>query len=92
MRKLTEKEAERIAKRFNEVAPNARCSLCGHDDFGIPAAIVPLPIQENYPNPFGGASGGHIACAPLICNTCGNTYLLALRSLGGLDDLTEMKW
>jgi rubredoxin len=90
MPKFTEAEANRIAARFNQVAPNARCPLCGHQKFGVVPGVSPLPVQDLYPDPFGVAEkGGHLPCAPMVCQTCGFTFLIHLRTLGGLEDLIE---
>jgi hypothetical protein len=91
MSKLTPKDADRIAAVFNKKAPNARCPLCGHDDFGVPVGIVPVPILDIYPDLFGigRKSDNHYPCAPIICKTCGATFLINLRVLGDLDDLMD---
>lgn len=93
MHKITEKDAERIAARFKEVAPDAECPLCKNNDFNVPATVAIIPTEANYPNLFGGGRiDAHFACAPLICITCGNTFFLNIRGLGELDDIVAAKW
>ncbi len=90
MATFTEKEVNQIIKRFNEVAPEAKCSLCGKDDFGVLTGVISLELQEVYPSFFEKQKKGDLPCAALVCKTCGNTFLINLLIIGGLDDL--LKW
>lgn len=90
----TEKELERILECFNKVAPNARCPLCGKDSFGFVTGVAPIYIQNPYPDPWGIVpKDEHLPCVPLTCNTCGNMFLINIRTLGHgeLDDLVTYK-
>ena len=85
---ITQEKAARITNRFNQLLSSRgfheQCPLCGDSNFQVPLALVVLPVQEMYPDPFGvSPKGQHYACAPLICFTCGNTFLLNLKILDG---------
>jgi len=55
------------------------CAVCGHPDFTYTRGLVYL-IQQFGPAPM--LHGLPHACVALVCNNCGNTVLIGLKTLG----------
>lgn len=88
MSSFTNAEVKKVLEAFNEAAPNAKCSLCGSDNFQLYTGVITLPYQHQYPadpdNKLGLVLGGpNFPCVPIICGTCGNVYTVNLLILAG---------
>jgi hypothetical protein len=82
--KFTKKLHKEITEKFDEIAPEAACSLCGESDLEVIDGFVILPVHNYYPIMLRSLSSGdaEIPCVTMVCNTCSNTFLLNLLTLG----------
>ena len=92
--KFTPEVAKQIWARFDEVAPNARCPLCGSEQFTVANGFVDISVLDKYPTLLGPKGERGLPCAALICTICGNTFLLNLLTLKleKLLDIEPEKW
>ena len=76
----TRDAAQRIIDALIEKgATNARCSICGHDQWMV-GSYVPMFVTANVNKPsLGGPTYPLVA---LVCLTCGNTHFINLLQLG----------
>lgn len=78
---------EEVMKRILEAVQaklgqhDARCSLCGHNQWAIGSRFVVLSASKS---PRGMVLGGGegFPLVPIICQHCGNAHLLNLLVLG----------
>jgi hypothetical protein len=90
MSKFTPQVMQRIVEAVNRKIVGARCPLCGSLQFTVAEGFVPIPIQNEFPTIFASTSGRSLVAVALVCNQCGNTFLLNLNQLG-LGDLVSME-
>jgi hypothetical protein len=81
---------QRIADRIQEKAAGSvgPCPVCHHNQFILGSTFTPLSGSES---PTGASLGGRVyPMQPLICSTCGNTFLLNLVFLFSEAELAEL--
>lgn len=83
---FTPEQRDRVLKAIDErLAGREGCVLCGHGTLTLVA--TPMYLSDRLPNSFPSAPNIRILpCIVLVCDTCGNTHLLAMSRLG-LGDL-----
>jgi len=79
----------KIIKRFEELAPGAKCPLCGNEDWLLSDGIVFLVFQDKYP--MIKLSGQGLPLAAITCTKCGNTHMINLIHIGLGDVLGEIR-
>ncbi len=77
---------ERVIQALSEKIPNAKCPLCGADEWSVQVGTTYLPLETQF---TGSASWNQRAfpSIALICENCGNTHLMNLSIL--LPDLVN---
>ena len=82
---------ERIIAALKAKAPNPKCPLCQHTEWGVPAYYMSLAVSSNV-NEI--RLGGRILpLVPVNCANCGNTHLVNLFTLGfTAEDLPNLRF
>lgn len=67
-----------LEKFINDVTPDWKCSVCGHDEFGVTVkddhvAVVSIPTAPTHTSPIGHG----LSCFCYFCNRCGAVNLVA---------------
>jgi hypothetical protein len=84
---FTPEVAKKIVEKFNQNAPEARCSLCKNDEFTLVNGFVSLNAYSRFPQTVL-VEPQIVPSAALVCTTCGNTFLINLIA-SDLQDLLD---
>ena len=77
---MPENEYNAILKSLMERRATVPCSRCGGNRFELQPTYTTLPLVPDFR--MASSYGGHIPCAIIICNNCGNINLHSLGALG----------
>ena len=85
--RFTEETRKEIIDALNQRLRPGKCPLCQTSAFTLADGFVPLALQEDF---LAFRAGGPILpCVALVCNQCGNTWLVNLLTIG-LGHLVEI--
>ena len=71
---------EEILRTLQERIKIQACPLCGTNTWTLADGFVALPVQEGF-SAFE-VGGPALPCVALVCNNCGNTYLINVLNIG----------
>lgn len=83
---FSEEARKEIIGKLNDRVKMRACTLCQTNSWTLADGFAPLALQEDFAGLTIG--GPALPCVALVCNNCGNTYLINLINLG-LRDLVD---
>ena len=76
---FSEETRREILSTLHERIKIPACPLCGTNTWTLADGFVALPLQEGFSATF---AVGVLPCVALVCNHCGNTYLINVLNIG----------
>jgi len=80
MSRFTEQTRNEIIATLNERIKIPACPLCSTNKWTLADGFVALPLQPDFTAWTVG--GPVLPCVALVCNSCGNTYLINIMNIG----------
>ena len=77
---FSEETRREILSTLHERIKIPACPLCGTNTWTLADGFIALPLQEGF-SAFE-VGGPALPCVALVCNNCGNTYLINLLNIG----------